>query len=1484
MRMTPGIRDLLGKWLLASSILILAGCDQGTLERRGAPGPSFFEPYYTDRILDIEEVSPGQLLAVGRGGGILRSTDDGSSWSRINIRVSGDLYDVAVHPKTSTAVAVGDNGLIVRSTDLGLTWSTVSAGTDVTLRRVVSHQETGALVAIGALGTALRSEDRGATWTGSATGTAQDLRHIAAGGPSGRTLIAASELGTLVRSEDFGNRWTTVRQSAAAPKAVWSTGQDGSVGLWNGGLFRSTHGGRTWMAIRSIFADQDEVDRDVQCLAVTPRENAIFAVGEIGKFVRSEDRGVTWSQIGLRFEVVECVAANEESGTLVAIGSEGGVARSTDDGKTWTYHDIPWKASASNHSIQFDPTSGSFVVFNGDKTAIGSNDGTRWQVHSPQETIQRLYVHENGNDIIGEGFGSYFRHESSDRWQLVENRVVDELMSGVDRGLYYVAADDAVLSSHDDGQTWTLHEAENNVDVLSHRESRSLFALRATAIVQSRDHGKTWQEIHRIEEGSSDGLIELRSGGIAAVGSLTTLVLRKGDEGYVTTTHELDDAHDEFGILYSLSSGALLATGDDGEIFRSSDNGKSWTERSTHLARALIELVRVDRDTVLGVDHENNVVRSTNAGATFGTRGFRASFLRTLTLNPKTGVAFSAGGDVDRVGRSSDFGATWKACACRGLGADAAYVTSIRFHAASGAFVAVGWGPNSRMNVWRSTDDGETWTTVDLETGSLRAMTITAEGHLIAVGDGVLVSDDGGLTWDRSLGTNYDLNGVGYSRDAAALLAAGDDGVIVRSTDAGKTWSTSRTGTDNDLENVSWVRGCACVLAVGKNGTVLRSDNDGQSWFAVEGLNPEHDFVDIAASFDSDPIYVVGRYDAALRLTPSRPYPYVTAVKYSGLVDGSIRLDVSISDAAQCGDGCVRLLGLNNADFKRDRPFRSGLPQARRIDTTRWQFDLDPRAELSAAEGETLHFAFELSGENFYWRQPADGGAFSFQYAVDPTLRNTAIIVAMYLFSAAGLYAFWPGALTNVARHFGKVQAFGGLHPSLDVVVAIVSRVTVLPWLAALPRTLDHWIAQHGAALFATLEHRTRMASSEEYFPLPVRLALTNETVLPSAQTFGPVFSGRKCILNLLGPGGAGKTTLARQLSRWASSRAMFPFTSAVLWVDDEVDDPESYLLHYVRMAAGDPTLPESVIHALFRHRRLLLVLDRLSERSIATQERWRSQFPHFVSACVVTSRAEFATDFARSEIAELSPLDASNLTGFLDHLLRTAGLHIEGLAARAELLSRLSKTIRVGSAEMKVTPLLAKLFVKSAVSASANGQLQSSHLPASIPEVFFRYLTQLNPAETTAANYLSTHEMYQVTRTLAALEISASYAPRSVRVAEAQRELEALLPALYERRCDPIQRLRDNQVLHIHESLGEEWLRFELDPVAEYVAAAELADRCGADVEKWMALIQKLESLGEGARGFRSALYVTYSTYRIERGWPVSIAERLQKSDSHTD
>lgn len=199
----------------------------------------------------------GRFAAVGTGGAIFTSADNGQSWIARTSPLTTDLYAVtgyaANQNNASTPalrwVAVGAGGASVYSTD-GVNWLVGRGNLGNPALRAVT-QIAGTFFAAGETGTILSSTD-GTTWTPRTSGSTNNLQGIT----HSSIYAAVGDSGTILTSAD-GNTWTT-RTPTSVPAGISLTGivlksvsaiGNIYVAVGDGGtIVTSIDGGATWIA------------------------------------------------------------------------------------------------------------------------------------------------------------------------------------------------------------------------------------------------------------------------------------------------------------------------------------------------------------------------------------------------------------------------------------------------------------------------------------------------------------------------------------------------------------------------------------------------------------------------------------------------------------------------------------------------------------------------------------------------------------------------------------------------------------------------------------------------------------------------------------------------------------------------------------------------------------------------------------------------------------------------------------------------------------------------------------------------------------------------------------------------------------------------------------------------------------------------------------------------------------------------------------
>ncbi|MFT4563810.1 MAG: photosystem II stability/assembly factor-like uncharacterized protein [Gammaproteobacteria bacterium] len=1045
------------------------------------------------------------------------------------------------------------------------------------------------------------------------------------------------------------------------------------------------------------------------------------SIGVGGSIRLSEDGGISWAAVSSGTDS-NLRALNGEGQRLVAVGADGTIVRSEDGGKTW--------ATVSSG------TSSSLIALHGEG--------------------QRLVaVGDNGTIVRSEDGG--------EAWATVSSGAHSTLaaLHGEGQRLVAVSSDGPFVRSEDGGKTWaTASSGTDSTLVALHGEGLRLVAVGNNGIiVRSEDGGKTWATV----ASSTDRvLIALHGEGqrLVAVGDNGTIV--RSEDGGKTWATVSSGTVSDLRALHGEGQ-RLGAVGDNGAIVRSEDGGKTWATVSNGTDSTLIAL-HGEGQRLVAMGENGTIVRSEDSGKTWANVS-SGTDSRLIALHGE-GNRLVAVGDDGTIVRSEDGGKTWATVS------SGTYGTLIAVHGEGQRLVAAG-GDGA---IVRSVDGGKTWATASHRAYSTLFLALHGEGQrLVAAGSGgaILRSQDGGKSWAIvSSRTDSGLRAL-HGDDGLRLVAVGENGIIVRSEDGGKTWATMSSGTDSTL--VALHGEGLRLVAVGNNGIIVRSEDGGKTWATVASST---DRVLIALHGEGQRLVAVGTSGTIVLAMPTGPrLPLLERIQYAATkVPGWLELRFEIYDPdAQCVAGCgLKVLGANKTDGDHRRPFNAIAQQPEHDDNTNaWIAQLHPEEELRVRPGENLYLDVTLNGPFLSMRYPLGEKPLLVGYLINSTYYY---IGAAALAVVAGLLlVFWlkPLWMLVIYRRAGLFELAGKISvPGLADAVQILGNLLLVPWLTRHPRVLDAWIAQHRESWEAQFRCEDAVERLR-YYPLPLRRSASDERIKsPAPDHFRNDFAARRSLLQIVGPGGSGKSSLAAQLGNWSIDGQLTDHPMLPVWLDEDISDFRAWLLERVRAVSVDDDLPETFIKALYRRKRLLVVADRLSEKQVATQIAICKP-PSYLNALVVTSRTVQRFGLPDVKVIEAVPLGSENLMGFVNELLESQ-IEVDdafcGFKDQVDLARRLADIITIGQQELPVTPLLVKLFVERA---KRSGNANLNRLPESVPEVYFDYLRSVNPDDPSAANYLANDVMMEAAKLVARVELGDDFRPKRIVKTRVQEVLQ---------------------------------------------------------------------------------------------------------------
>jgi hypothetical protein len=635
-------------------------------------------------------------------------------------------------------------------------------------------------------------------------------------------------------------RVNCVRVSPLNAQTVWA----GSAG---GGLWKSTNGGSAWTSLTDTLPTLGVTD-----IAFHPTDPLIMYIatgdGDAGDtysvgVLKSTDGGASWAVTGLNWNVTQTrrisrLLMHPADPQILIAAASNGIHKSTNGGVSWTqtstssnFRDMEFKSS--DPSVLFASRS-SGQVFR------STNTGSSWTLLSSGIPTSGGRVALGVTPADGEIVYALFANSSSGFG-----------------GLY---------RSTDGGATWTVRSTAPN--------------LLGWEPDGSDAGGQGWYDLAIAVSQTNPELIF--TGGVniwkSTTGGQTWSISSMWYSGTgIPAVHA--DQHD----LWFVPGTSTLYAGNDGGVYRSTDNGASWSWLGSGLkitqfyklgvSQTSAEVVIAgaqDNGTkalgttgwrdVIGGDGMECAVDYTNASIMYGTL-----YYGDLRKSMNGGLSFS---------RISG-----------GIPESGGWVTPFALHPTSPSTIIAGY-----RNVWKTTDAGTSWTAISaLSGGTLDVVSIApSDPDVMYVTDNSTIyrTTDGGATaWvTRTSPAAATITAVEvHPLDPQTLWAtvsgytAGSK--VYRSTNGGASWSNISGSLPNVPANtIVYERNSPDRLYVGTDIGVYTRDNTQADWVDFSGGLPNVVVSELEIQYAAGRIraatYGRGLWESPLHTTPA---PLLTA-------------------------------------------------------------------------------------------------------------------------------------------------------------------------------------------------------------------------------------------------------------------------------------------------------------------------------------------------------------------------------------------------------------------------------------------------------------------------------------------------------------------------------------------------------------------------------------------------------------------------------
>jgi len=621
------------------------------------------------------------------------------------------------------------------------------------------------------------------------------------------------------------------------------------VGSPAGGFWKSVDGGSTWNTTTDLLSTLGVTD-----IAIVPNDTSIvfIATGDSDAqdtystgVMKSTDGGLTWNTTGLnwtqsQFRYISRLIINPNNVNTMLVGTSNGVMRSLDGGVTWT---TPFTVTEIR-DLLYKPGDTSVVyTCSASRVFRSTNGGAAFSAIMsglPTTGIGRIQLAVTAND---------------------SNYIYALLSASADNSF------DGLYLSTNGGSTWTLMSSAPNILGQNSDGSSS--------------GGQGWYDLALAASPTSKTTVFV--GGINAWKSTNSgtswSCVGIGYNNVNSPSHIHPDVHR---IIFQPNSGTVVYCANDGGIFKSTNTGTSWTDKSAGLqimefygmataqTSSTICLggcqdnggnlynagtwtnVQGGDGMLTAIDYTNanimyeelpygDLYISTNGGNAWGDitpNGQSGAWVTPYIIDPTTHTTIYAG--YTDVYKSTNEGNSWSAISSNLAGGN--YIEALAVAPSNSNYIYAGVGGQTTTiaacsELYKTANGGTTWTSISsslplsfapltgiaIKPNDPNTLWVTLSNYDAA--DKVFKSTNGGTTWTNVTNNfpNVPANCIVYVPNTPNALYVGTDLGVWYTDDALGYWVQFNNGLPNVIVNDLKIQTSASLLRAGTYGRGLWS-------------------------------------------------------------------------------------------------------------------------------------------------------------------------------------------------------------------------------------------------------------------------------------------------------------------------------------------------------------------------------------------------------------------------------------------------------------------------------------------------------------------------------------------------------------------------------------------------------------------------------------------------------------------------------------
>ncbi|MFA5133182.1 MAG: hypothetical protein WC444_07690, partial [Candidatus Paceibacterota bacterium] len=508
-----------------------------------------------DRFTKVAKCEDGSLLAVGGGGGIMKSTDNGQTWKKQYSGIIDDLYDIGVINNNNILVVGGSHagGAIIHYN--GISWTRVVSNSDELFNSLAIIDQDHA-IAVGQYGQITAITYSGSIWMAS-TIPASDPNVML----SNVTRIDSTHAIVMGTGKDVyltlnGSSWnkTTIPNSPTATHHSYAVIDPTSILAvgWKGQIDFLKYDGSLW-DVTNIRPEGLSGDTLVEIVQIDPTH--ALAVGSSSKSVALTYNGTSW----IASDIVGALASGlfniktVDSSHALAVGASGRITSFTYDGSSWTAESINSGSNTKLVSlVVIDSTHAAAVGF--DIVYMTKNDSS-WSanalVNSDSTTNFKSVAAMDSTHALAVGDSNQISELTYDGSIWIHNTFTNDKSDGF-ASIVKVDSTHALAVEYGYGNILSLTKTSSSWDIEIIPQDMP-WPFNSITVIDST---------HAIAVGNAEQILSLSYDGSSWI---ATVIPYETEFGYnFESSTKMDSTH-------------VLAASRDGKIIAISYSGSSWS-------------------------------------------------------------------------------------------------------------------------------------------------------------------------------------------------------------------------------------------------------------------------------------------------------------------------------------------------------------------------------------------------------------------------------------------------------------------------------------------------------------------------------------------------------------------------------------------------------------------------------------------------------------------------------------------------------------------------------------------------------------------------------------------------------------------------------------------------------------------------------------------------------------------------------------------